>query len=165
MPVLNWTYEIALYTGVLLGLWFLLRWIASSLHFLIGFFGDAQLTVDTHLNNVRFPVSYWTEKGKRPYQEDRFHVMHAATHESSLYGVFDGHGGKRAAEFCKTHILPRISQDASFSHDPKATLVRAFLDVDREFSQEARDQGWNDGTTSVVSVVTQKEVFVANGER
>lgn len=45
------------------------------------------------MNGVKYAVSYWTERGGRPYQEDRHQVIKGTgAEDSSLYGVFDGHG-------------------------------------------------------------------------
>ena len=51
-----------------------------------------------------------------------------------LFCVFDGHGGKRAADFAKEH-LPQIlsvelTTDAS---DPAGCLIRAFEKTDAQF--------------------------------
>jgi hypothetical protein len=47
--------------------------------------------VDPFINGVFYAVSYWTEKGGRPYQEDRHQELKGiGSQDSSLYGVFDG---------------------------------------------------------------------------
>jgi hypothetical protein len=50
--------------------------------------------IDLHINNVFYPVSYHSERGGRPYQEDRFHAMagRSLSGDSSLFGIYDGHG-------------------------------------------------------------------------
>lgn len=131
MAFLGWTlspsYEVALYTLLLLVLWLLIRLIASSMNNLLTYFREGSLSVDPFLNDVTYPVSYWTEKGKRPYQEDRFHAMKAQKHESSLYGVFDGHGGSNASQHCRDNMLFAISTDAEWEQDPHQSLIRNFL--------------------------------------
>lgn len=131
MSILGWTlypsYEVAIYTALLLVLWLLVRIIASSMNNLLNFFREPILVVEPYLNDVSYPVSYWTEKGKRPYQEDRFHVVKSQTHESSLYGVFDGHGGFRAAQHCKDNLLFAISTDAEWESDPQQAIIRSFV--------------------------------------
>ena len=47
--------------------------------------------VNPFINDVYYAVSYWTEKGGRPYQEDRHCEMRGeGKDDSSLYGVYDG---------------------------------------------------------------------------
>lgn len=131
MAFLGWTlspsYEVALYTLLLLILWLLVRLVASSMNSLLTYFREGSLTVDSFLNDVEFPCSYWTEKCKRPYQEDRFHMMKGQKNNSSLYGVFDGHGGSHASQHCKEYMLQSIANDAEFDKDPTQSLVRNFL--------------------------------------
>ncbi len=46
------------------------------------------LGVNIYVNDVFFPVSYWTEKGGRPYQEDRHSELKGiGSKDSSLYGA------------------------------------------------------------------------------
>ncbi len=74
--------------------------------------------IDIRYRDVWLPVAYWTCVGERPYQEDRYDAMpctlpstlHPENSSSTapnacLYGVFDGHGGSLASEFCKLNML------------------------------------------------------------
>ena len=59
----------------------------------IGFTPDKieKIPTDPFLNGVYYAVSYWTEKGGIPYQEDRFNAIKGTgSEDSSLYAVFDG---------------------------------------------------------------------------
>ena len=52
---------------------------------------DVLRPVDPFINGVHYAVSYWTEKGGRPYQEDRHQELKGkGSDDSSIYGVFDG---------------------------------------------------------------------------
>ncbi len=119
-----------LYTGLLLALWLIVRLIAMSMTIIWKYLGDKSdqfdqpIKVDPFLNGVKFAVSYWTERGGRPYQEDRFQAIKAVLGDSvaSLYGVFDGHGGEKAAEFCKHHLLQAVVADP---HWQEQSLAKA----------------------------------------
>lgn len=189
MAFLGWnlspSYEVTLYTALLLVLWLLVRLVASSMNNLITYFREGSLTVDPFLNDVEYPCSYWTDKGKRPYQEDRYHILKGQKHDSSLYGVFDGHGGSHASQHCREMMLQSISNDAEFVQDPQQSLIRTFiryklyshgmqwqitdfcpshrLSVDENFSSKARAKYWNDGSTAVVAAIASSKVYVANG--
>lgn len=83
---------------------------------------------DTLINGVYYPVSYWSEKGYRPYQEDRHHQMKGnGEHDSSLYAVYDGHGGPRASDYCKEHMIKQILAHHSFTKDPAVAMKDTFL--------------------------------------
>ena len=119
--------------------------------------------VDIFANGVHYPVSYWTEKGNRPYQEDRHATLAGSgAVDSSLYAVFDGHGGSRAAHFCKENMLRYAVADESFAKEPSRALSDAFVRCDAEFSQIARAKMLSDGTTACVASVHNRRVIVAN---
>jgi hypothetical protein len=119
-------YEVAIYTLLVLLLWLLIRFIASSMNKLLNLFREPELVVEPFLNGVVYPVSYWTEKGKRPYQEDRFHITKSGSHPISLYGVFDGHGGSRASEHCRNNLLNSLADDDNWKHDPCQSIINTF---------------------------------------
>jgi len=73
---------------------------------------------------MKFEVSSATEKGKRPYQEDRL-VIHE-TSEVYLLGVFDGHGGDEVADKCAV-LMPKV-----FDAVRSAVLVANFENMVRE---------------------------------
>ena len=89
---------------------------------------NEQIVVDPHNNGVVYPVSYWSDMGKRNYQEDTHQERRGkGVKDSCLYGVFDGHGGYRASQFCKEFLLNYVVDDESFVHDPALALKRSFF--------------------------------------
>lgn len=84
--------EILAYILLLLMLYTIVRFLATSMtNLLKGIPEDQDKVVNPFINTVHYPVSYWTEKGGRPYQEDRHSEMKGnGRDDSSLYGVFDG---------------------------------------------------------------------------
>jgi serine/threonine protein phosphatase PrpC len=129
--------------------------------------------VNLFVNDVHYAVSYWTEKGGRPYQEDRHSELKGCTddkeciigkriEDSSLYGVFDGHGGFNASEFCRENLLYYTLQDPDFKTNPNIALRNAFFRINEEFTSMAKLKRLNDGTTAVVAAIHGRRVFVAN---
>lgn len=121
--------EIVLYIGLLILLWILLKVLAYVLNVIYKFFNDHgdNEKVDPYLNGVKFPVSYWSEKGARPYQEDRYHALRGkGSTQASLYGVFDGHGGHRAAQHCKDYLLQCIATDPDWDNTPAQSITNSF---------------------------------------
>ena len=85
--------EIISYVVFLLVLWTVVRFIATTMTNFLKNFGEQPIKVEPFINGVKYAVSYWTERGGRPYQEDRHQVIKGVgAEDSSLYGVFDGHG-------------------------------------------------------------------------
>ena len=122
-----------------------------------------EIVVDLHHNGVVYPVSYWSDTGKRNYQEDAHQERQGkGVMDSSLYGVFDGHGGYRASQFCRDFLLNYVIDDESFVHDPALALRRSFFRADAEFSAMAKLRYLSDGTTSLVACVHNRRLYVAN---
>lgn len=159
-------WEIAVYTVLLLVLYFLVQVIAKGIKRALKFFREGDLgKVEPYLNGVKYPVSYWTERGGRQYQEDRFNVLKAqGDNETSLYGVFDGHAGYLASQHCKENLLQSIANDPEWEVNPTNSIRNSFRRVDEEFSTKARAQMYNDGSTAVVGIIGKDKIYVANGE-
>ena len=100
-------------------------------------------------------------QGHRPYMEDRYSVK-ATDDSTSVYGVFDGHGGARASEFCVDFLLKNLITDESFATSPPRALNRGFLKTDEQFLKVARSGFYEDGTTAIVAIVRDEEIFVGN---
>lgn len=157
----NW--EMVSYIVLLFLLWSVVRFIATCLTSVLKYFDDQPMRVDPFLQQVKYPVSYWTERGGRPYQEDRFQTLKGiGASDSSLYGVFDGHGGYRAAQYCKEYLLNCIANDSDFAENPTKAIFRSFHKVDSEFSAKAKIQMLTDGSTATVAIIHDKTVYVGN---
>ena len=119
--------------------------------------------VEPYSNGVHYPVSYWSEICKRPYQEDRHQELQGkGAPDSSLYGVFDGHGGYRASQYCREVLLQYILADKDFLNDPVQAMRTSFFKTDAEFSAQAKVKMFSDGTTAVVALVHNRTVYCAN---
>jgi len=158
---------ISIYVALLLLFWIVVRFLTSLLTNVLRGLGDDDSTanrpVDPFINGVFYAVSYWSEKGGRPYQEDRHQEIKGMGEEdSSLYGVYDGHGGFRAAQYCKDHLLNYVLKDPDFTSNPATALKNAFFRTNEEFSSIAKARGMNDGTTAVTAVIHAGRVYVAN---
>lgn len=170
MASISPSWEVVLYTGLLLTLWMIVRLIATSMTTIYKYFEKSEgleiVKVNPWLNGVTYAVSYWSERGGRQYQEDRFNSLKApiGSDEASLYGVFDGHGGEKAAEYCRQHLLAAIAADTNWQTNPSLAATRAFFKVDADFSKVAKAQTLTDGTTAVVAIIANKKVYIANGK-
>lgn len=125
----NYFLEVLCYILLLLLLYTLVRFMITSMTNLFkGLPDDQERIVDPFINNVFYGVSYWSEKGGRPYQEDRHAELKGLYEEdSSLYAVYDGHGGIKASQYCKDNMLSNIIADTDFSTDPAKALRSGFL--------------------------------------
>ena len=125
---LIFSWELLKYIVLPLALWIVVRYLATYMISAVHYFTEPPQKVDPFVNGVKYPVSYWTEKGGRPYQEDRHQEMKGSgATDSSLYGVFDGHGGYRASQYCKDYLLKCIAGDAEFEENPAKAMFRSFF--------------------------------------
>ena len=91
-----------------------------------------------------------------------FYVMRS-DRNLAIYGVFDGHGGHRAAEYCMQAVPAQLSvsmsSSASSNQDKmKSMMVETFCEIDKQFCEQATPKGWKDGTTAcMVCMLTEKQ--------
>ena len=114
-----------------------------------------------------FAYGFHTTCGRRTANEDRVVVVPCVNGNSrhNLYGVFDGHGGDKAAEFCSTEI-PRLVRDAVLQRggelselDALDVFHDAFLQADKQLAENGvLDQG----TTACTVFVSGDVIYTAS---
>jgi len=103
--------------------------------------------------------------GRRGYMEDRFIAepsFGASDAKQSLFGVFDGHGGELAAQYCTDNIPVHIRASKHLATDPAVTLSQAFERTDQDFCTLASAEFLDDGSTAVVAFIKDNVVWCAN---
>jgi len=59
------------------------------------------------------------------------HISVAVDADTSVYGVFDGHGGKEVALFVKNHFVDELKKNQAFKDkNMKVALREVFLKMD-----------------------------------
>ena len=128
-------------------------------------------------------------QGRRPYMEDMFLVRQFARGDDSaaldvglthFVSVFDGHGGKRAAEWAHKNLLPKLLANIAQERTPgelgaaaraevlDAACTRAFVETDGDFLKFAARSAIPDGSTAVTCMVQrgssagERQLLVAN---
>ena len=101
------------------------------------------------------------------------------TKDCSLFGVFDGHGGKEVSEFARRHFVERLLQNENFKAKNFALALREnFMDMDTQMQTEAGQKELFDikgpdkdgkpaefsvaGCTANVCLVHEKTLYCAN---
>ena len=81
----------------------------------------------------------------------------------SLYGVFDGHGGSEAAQYCKDQMGKALVKAVNFPQQPEKALTEAILGIDKDYLRSANVPPYrDDGTTLIVAMTQGKTITVAN---
>ncbi|CAK4631233.1 unnamed protein product [Aphanomyces euteiches] len=97
--------------------------------------------------------------------EDRYGVAGKLNGDAfaSFYGVFDGHGGDGASEYCVEALCNNITSDPAYPSDPKQALTRGFIKTDSDYIKLADRYHKDDGTTAIGVLVQGNTIHVANG--
>jgi protein phosphatase 1D len=79
---------------------------------------------------VNLRVTGHSHQGGRKYMEDIFSVAYQSTPDESdleyaFFGIFDGHGGREAAQFAKDHLMDAIVKQKNFWSDRDDDVLRA----------------------------------------
>jgi len=130
-------------------------------------------SVTASKDNSSFPFKYSisasTDKGVRATNEDYFLVIEHFNELLGLscapqvyVGLYDGHSGKQAAEYCRTHLHVNIGRQEEFQQDISAAMVKAFLRTDERYNETADRMGVNDGTTAMAVLMREDSLIVAN---
>jgi len=139
-------------------------------------------------NGVALNVSHWSDTGCRSYMEDRYavedmgsvqvevspinirnggdvEVMYSQKRNRRLkmplswFGVFDGHGGDKASQYCVDWLSSYVRHNESFPYDLGFAMKKSFTAIDDDFI----GTGYPDGTTAcAVSLVGGRRVVCAN---
>ncbi|KAJ6743641.1 PROTEIN PHOSPHATASE 2C [Salix viminalis] len=115
----------------------------------------------------------WTDIGFRSSMEDvyicadnfisDYGLKNATDGPNAFYGVFDGHGGKHAADFTRYHIPRFIDEDEDFPVEVERVIASAFLQTDSAFAKAySLDAALASGTTALAALVVGRLLVVAN---
>jgi len=110
-------------------------------------------------------ISFRTDKGPvRAANEDTGLVISSleSTTDSPgvngiVVGIFDGHGGDRAARYCTSELGRKIIK--KWSTNLEETLRSSLVEIDSEVLETTK---WNDGTTALVAILSKATLTVAN---
>jgi protein phosphatase 1L len=114
--------------------------------------------------NNRFSYGYSSLRGKRASMED-FHdtkISKLGTIMVGLFGVFDGHGGSRAADYVKQHLFKNLLDHPKFLTDTKFAIAETYKQTDQEYLKAENNQHRDAGSTASTAVLVGDKLLVAN---
>ncbi|GJZ60956.1 probable protein phosphatase 2C 11 [Tanacetum coccineum] len=93
-----------------------------------------KITLDGFLigsKSTRFNYGYASFKGKRASMEDYFEttISEVDGRMVAFFGVFDGHGGSRTAEYLKNNLFKNLSGHPGFIKDTKNDIGATFRNM------------------------------------
>ncbi|XP_011010457.1 PREDICTED: probable protein phosphatase 2C 76 isoform X2 [Populus euphratica] len=107
---------------------------------------------------------YSSFRGKRVTMEDFYDVKSTKIdgQRVCMFGIFDGHGGSRAAEYLKEHLFENLLKHPQFMADTKLAISQSYQQTDVEFLDSEKDTYRDDGSTASTAVLVGDHLYVAN---
>jgi protein phosphatase 1L len=81
-----------------------------------------------------------------------------------IFGVYDGHGGGRCADYTadNLHINIMNEKEALKNDDFKTAFHKGFLNTDEQFLIKCREEGWMDGSTAVFVMLKNNRLMLGH---
>ncbi|OIV89431.1 hypothetical protein TanjilG_21889 [Lupinus angustifolius] len=107
---------------------------------------------------------YSSFRGKRVTMEDFYDIktLKIGGRSICLFGIFDGHGGSRAAEYLKDHLFDNLMKHPMFLTDAKLALSETYQQTDADFLNSEKDTFRDDGSTASTAILVDNHLYVAN---
>ncbi|KAE9454111.1 hypothetical protein C3L33_13972, partial [Rhododendron williamsianum] len=98
---------------------------------------------------------YASSPGKRASMEDFYETRIDGVDGEivGLFGVFDGHGGARAAEYVKQNLFSNLISHPKFISDTKSAIADAYSHTDSEFLKSENTQNRDAGSTASTAIL------------
>ncbi|XP_030443687.1 probable protein phosphatase 2C 14 [Syzygium oleosum] len=102
-------------------------------------------------------------KGKKKLMEDAYKIASSLDGNpcKGFFGVYDGHGGRKAAEYVAEHLHENILEmmvNAETNSDKTAAIKAGYLKTDQEFMT----QGLSSGACCVTALVQGQDIAISN---
>ncbi|KAL7246022.1 hypothetical protein ACSBR2_001202 [Camellia fascicularis] len=127
-------------------------------------FSGGGISFLTGNKNARFSYGYSSFKGKRSSMEDFYEtrISEVDGQMVAFFGVFDGHGGSRTAEYLKNNLFKNLSSHPDFITDTKSAIVESFRQTDVDYLNEEKGQQKDAGSTASTAMLLGDRLLVAN---
>ncbi|EHA8588434.1 Phosphatase 2C family protein isoform 3 [Cocos nucifera] len=112
----------------------------------------------------KLSCGYSSFRGKRATMEDFYDVKSSKIDGQTinLFGIFDGHGGSRAAEYLKQHLFENLMKHPQFMTDTKLAISETYQKTDSDFLDAESNTLRDDGSTASTAVLLGNHLYVAN---
>ncbi|KAK9063152.1 hypothetical protein SSX86_017022 [Deinandra increscens subsp. villosa] len=112
----------------------------------------------------KLSCGYSSFKGKRASMEDFYDVKTCKMNGQTvcLFGIFDGHGGSRAAEYLKENLFKNLMNHPEFLANTRLAISETYQQTDSDFLESGKDTFRDDGSTASTAVLVGNHLYVAN---
>ncbi|XP_065314080.1 probable protein phosphatase 2C T23F11.1 isoform X2 [Gordionus sp. m RMFG-2023] len=82
---------------------------------------------------------------------------------TSFFGVFDGHGGNRTAEYSSHHLVQKIVERSEYGEgNIQQAIENAYLELDDEMRHCEELKNDKSGTTAICVIIKNSKLYCAN---
>ncbi|CAI9093037.1 OLC1v1028438C1 [Oldenlandia corymbosa var. corymbosa] len=123
--------------------------------------GSAAPSLQDAVCATGYGVGVYSLKGKKKFMEDAHKIVSCPLDKKGFFGVYDGHGGSKAAEFVAENLHSNILEvlKNSSGNAPKEEEIKAgYLKTDQDFLK----QGVGSGACCVTALIEGKDIVVSN---
>ncbi|XP_071690640.1 probable protein phosphatase 2C member 13, mitochondrial [Rutidosis leptorrhynchoides] len=112
----------------------------------------------------KLSCGYSSFRGKRASMEDFYDVKTCKINGQTvcLFGIFDGHGGSRAAEYLKENLFKNLMGHPEFLSNTRSAISETYQKTDSDFLESGKDSFRDDGSTASTAVLVGNHLYVAN---
>ncbi|KAK4753609.1 hypothetical protein SAY87_001713 [Trapa incisa] len=105
-------------------------------------------------------VGIFSIKGKKKIMEDTHRIIPSFSDRPNrcFFGVYDGHGGRKAADFIAERLHENIVDQMENCGSKEEAVKDGYLKTDHEFL----NQGLNSGACCVTALIEGQEIIVSN---
>ncbi|KAJ1284354.1 hypothetical protein BS78_03G197100 [Paspalum vaginatum] len=106
---------------------------------------------------------YSSIRGRRASMQDFYSIESSRIDDKQInfFGVFDGHGGTRAAGYLKEHLFENLLKHPAFIADTKSAISETYKKTDADFL-DADKCNIQDGSTASTAILVGSHLYVAN---
>ncbi|KAD2392946.1 hypothetical protein E3N88_39923 [Mikania micrantha] len=112
----------------------------------------------------KLSCGYSSFRGKRASMEDFYDVKTCKINGQAvcLFGIFDGHGGSRAAEYLKDNLFKNLMKHPDFLTKTRLAISETYQQTDSDFLESGKETFRDDGSTASTAVLVGNSLYVAN---
>ncbi|KAI3712520.1 hypothetical protein L1987_71078 [Smallanthus sonchifolius] len=112
----------------------------------------------------KLSCGYSSFRGKRASMEDFYDIKTCKINGQMvcLFGIFDGHGGSRAAEYLKENLFKNVMNHPEFLTNTRLAISETYQHTDADFLESGKDMFRDDGSTASTAVLVGNHLYVAN---
>ncbi|CAH9108442.1 unnamed protein product [Cuscuta europaea] len=123
---------------------------------------SATITQNDAVRSSAKGVGVFSVKGRKKLMEDSHKIVSFPRAKKGFFGVYDGHGGSKAAEFVTENLHSNILEILKTRHGSSAAKEEAIKDGYLKTDRQFLEMGICSGVCCVTALIEGDEIIVSN---